>query len=141
MTGALREYFGAPEDRGVLVVRVDADRAAGSAGLRVGDVIIAVAGEAADKPLDLIREVARAPAGDPLALEVVRRGESLRIEVVPEGEALPVPSAEDWHSMREHVRKGLHEGTRQILQRLEEIERRLERMEQQKNAPPLEERT
>ena len=141
MTDALREYFGAPEDRGVLVVRVEEARPGAAAGVQVGDVFTAAAGEPVERPFDLIASVARVPAGERLELEVVRKGAVLTIGLAPDGDPVPLPRAKDWHDLRDRMTEGLHEGTSEILRRLDEIERRLERMEQQRSAPPLEERT
>jgi C-terminal processing protease CtpA/Prc len=88
MTDALREFFRAPIDRGVLVVRVLPERAAQQAGVRVGDVLTSAGGEPIDVPLDLIAAVARVPEGGTLALEVVRSGATEAIEVAPEGAAV-----------------------------------------------------
>lgn len=66
----LAEYFGAKN--GVLVASVEADSPAGKAGLKAGDVITAVNGEAIADPDDLTDEVRKAKAGSTLSLEIVR---------------------------------------------------------------------
>ena len=135
MTDALREFFEAPADRGVLVVRVVAERPASQAGIQVGDVLTSAGGEAISEPLDLIAAVARVPAGEKLSLEVVRKGKTETIAVAPDGDPVaftrPDEGAPGDGDFRDEVRRGLHEGTREILRRLEGIERRLDQIEQQ----------
>ena len=82
MTPELRGYFQVPDDRGLLVVRVEPDRPAARAGLRVGDVIVSAGGDPVHEPFDLIRIVAAAPAGEALKLGVFRDavGRTLRVE-------------------------------------------------------------
>jgi membrane-associated protease RseP (regulator of RpoE activity) len=144
MTDALREFFAAPADRGVLVVRVVAERPASQAGIQVGDVLTSAGGEAISETLDLIAAVARVPAGEKLSLEVVRKGKTETIAVAPDGDAVvfsrPDEDAPRDGGFHDEVRRGLHEGTREILRRLEGIERRLEQMEQRNGAAPAEER-
>ena len=145
MTDALREFFDAPDDRGVLVVRVVAGRAAAQAGIQVGDVLTTVGGEPIGEPLDLIAAVARVPAGEKLALEVVRQHKTETIAVAPEGD--PVAFTRPDHGEKgagdfdEEMRRGPQDGTREILRRLEDIERRLERMEPKPGTAPGDERS
>ncbi len=144
MTDALREFFGAPADRGVLVVRVIAERAAAHAGIQVGDVLATVGGAPIADPLDLIAAVARVPAGEKLALEVVRRGKTETISVAPEGDpvAFTRPDHEEKGADGFHgeMRRAVQDGRREILQRLESIEGRLEKIEPKPSAAPSEER-
>ena len=132
MTPELRAYFQAPTDRGILVVRVAKGRPAERGGLQVGDVLLSAAGEPLERPHDLVAVVARAPTDQKLALELVRKSETLTVDVAPDGEPIPTEAIEAWHGlgrMGEHLMRGMNEGTDQVLRRLDEIERRLERME------------
>src|SRR5262245_28362440 len=86
MTPELREHMKAPADAGVLVVRVDADSPAAEAGLQVGDIVTSAGGERVDAPHALILRVAKVPAGERLAIGLVREGRSLELEVAPKGE-------------------------------------------------------
>lgn len=76
----LRKHFGAPPESGVLIAKVLDDSPAQRAGLEVGDVIVAVDGEAVASTAQLGRIVRRAEEGDRLAIEVIRDGEALRLE-------------------------------------------------------------
>ena len=126
MTDALREYFGAPDDRGILVVRVIPERAAAQAGIQVGDVLTSVGGEPIGEPLDLIAAVARVPAGEKLSLEVVRQRKAAPVQVAPEGDAVDFePPDHDEKDPAAHPHGDFHE---EVLRRLLAIEQRLERM-------------
>ena len=59
----LGEYFGLGDRRGVLVTSVNEDSPARKAGLKAGDVIVSVNGEAIDGAGDLARAIREAEAG------------------------------------------------------------------------------
>lgn len=126
MTPELRGFFHAPADRGVLVARVETDRPAARAGLRVGDVIVSAGGEPVREPLDLIRIVAAAPAGEAIEIGILREGKERELGVEPEGE--PSLWAEP-ERLGTWFEEKLHRGSRELRERLEQIERRLEELE------------
>jgi S1-C subfamily serine protease len=126
MTDALREFFGGPTDRGVLVVRVLPDRGAAQAGILVGDVLTSAGGNAIDQPTDLIAAVARVPAGGTLALEVVRKGKIETIEVSPEGEPVEFTPPEPGEHGPGPGMPGHVEYHDEVLRRLQSIEQRLD---------------
>ncbi len=70
LTAQLASYFGANE--GVLVTSVTDGSAAAKAGLKAGDVITAVNGDAVKTPSDLSRIVREAGSGAELTLAIVR---------------------------------------------------------------------
>ncbi len=127
MTPELREHFEAPSDRGVLVNRVEADRPAARAGVRVGDVLITGDGEPIREPFDLVKVVGRVPEGGTLELGVIRRGKERTLSVEPEGGPSPWVDSEPWSQWLE---RGLHRGGERLRRHLHEIERRLEELEQ-----------
>lgn len=143
MTEELREYFHAPRERGVLVVRLEAKRPAEQAGVQVGDVVVAVGEEPVAAPRELIAAVARAPAGEPLVLEIVRAGKPRQIEVVPEGEPSAWLDPEAWSPFHERLRRGFEHGRDELERRLHQLERRLEELERRLESEfsPREERT
>jgi len=126
MTPELRKYFHAPEDRGLLVARVDPNRPAAGAGLRVGDVILSAGGEPAREPFDLIRAVAAAPAGEAIELVILRDSEERTLRVEPEGE--PSLWAEP-DRLGTWFEEKLHRGSRELRERIEQLEKRLEELE------------
>lgn len=97
MTAELREFFEAPATQGVLIVRVEHGRPAELAKIRVGDVVIAAAGEPLVRPRDLVAIVARAPAGAPLELTIVRTKRMRTVSVVPDGKPATAAALEVWH--------------------------------------------
>jgi serine protease Do len=81
----LRAAVGLPERAGVLVHAVEAGGPAARAGLRRGDLLVAVD----DRPLtgadELLDALAEHSAGAPVRLAVVRGTEELALEILPEG--------------------------------------------------------
>jgi C-terminal processing protease CtpA/Prc len=126
MTPELREHFGAPKDRGVLVVRVEAERPAAKAGVRVGDIVLAVDETAIESPHDLIHATHRAPDGATLRLEVLRGGEKQSIAVAVEPREAWSKEADQW---MERFERGFEEGGRHLERRLDELERRFEELQ------------
>lgn len=80
LTLELRAHFGAPEDSGVLVSRVERESPAWEAGLEVGDVIVSVEGRRMESPWDVTDEVVDRP-DETVRVEVVREGERRVLDV------------------------------------------------------------
>jgi serine protease Do len=133
MTPELREFMRAPEDRGVLVVRVNEDSAAAKAGVRVGDVIVSAGGEPVRATHDVIRRVMSAEKDAELALEVVRDGKPAKLAAALTGEPLVPPRAMSW------MERDLPELRERLEQRMGELERRLEELEQRLRDAPADE--
>ena len=74
LTPELRRHFGAGEESGVLVAHVEAGSPAANAGVRVGDVLVAIEGKPVKSSWSLRELVAPRKEGDTLALEIVRAG-------------------------------------------------------------------
>jgi len=79
----LADSFGLDQPRGALVSTVEAGSPAEKAGLKPGDVILAVDGKAIEQSVDLPRIVGEAKPGTALKLEVWRKGakQDLRVTV------------------------------------------------------------
>ena len=96
LTKQLADYFGITSGKGVLVTAVTDDGPAAKAGVRAGDVITAIDGEAIDSSGDISRAINKKKEGD-VALTVVRNKVEQTIRVVPtEGsgpKTLGVPQA------------------------------------------------
>lgn len=84
LTPELRRHFGAPEDRGVMVARVQEGSPAERAGLAVGDIVTEVDGEAVEGAWDLGFAIRRREAGEEADLAVWRDGRSLDFRVTVE---------------------------------------------------------
>lgn len=74
MSPELATYFAPDDRRGALVNGVVADGPAARAGLRPGDVILALGGENIADGHDLLRKLLRRPVGERLPLAVLRDG-------------------------------------------------------------------
>lgn len=82
LTKQLADYFGIADGRGVLVTSVSEDGPAAKAGLKAGDVITAIDGEAVDSPGDIARVINRKKEGD-VSLTVIRNKSQQTIRVTP----------------------------------------------------------
>lgn len=72
LTPQLREHFGAEKDSGVLVGSVEAGSPAEKAGVKVGDILVAVEGKEVTSLGDIRRALRDKKEGDSLRLEVLR---------------------------------------------------------------------
>ena len=81
MTKDLRQFFGAPIDRGVIVAHVEPNSAAQRAGIMVGDVLTRVSGQKIQNTDDVISALASQPAGR-FRIDVIRQGRRMRIDAM-----------------------------------------------------------
>lgn len=77
----LAEEFGLEASRGAVVDAVQEGTGAAAAGLRAGDIIVAVDGDALATMSDLVAEVRRRQPGEVVVLSIVRNGSELDVEV------------------------------------------------------------
>jgi PDZ domain-containing secreted protein len=82
LTKQLADYFGITGGKGVLVTSVTDDGPAAKAGLKAGDVITAVDGEAIDSPGDISRVINKKKDGD-VTLTIIRNKSQQTIRVTP----------------------------------------------------------
>jgi hypothetical protein len=82
LTPELRRHFGAPEETGVMVSRVEDESPAAVAGLQVGDIVSTVDGKPVATPSQLARAIARREEGEIVTLEVWRDGEASMLDAV-----------------------------------------------------------
>jgi Do/DeqQ family serine protease len=85
---ALADYYGLARPQGVLIARVNEDTPAEKAGLREGDVILAVDGDQVDSVPQLRNKVSLLPVGHEAELQVMRGDDTMTVGV--ELDALPV---------------------------------------------------
>jgi membrane-associated protease RseP (regulator of RpoE activity) len=83
LTKQLADYFGITAGRGVLVTAVVEDGPAAKAGIKAGDVITAVDGEAIDSPGDIARVIGKKKEGE-VTLTVVRNKSQQTFRVTPQ---------------------------------------------------------
>jgi len=98
LTAAMAERLGLSDSsaRGVLVVMVEGDSPAERSGLLIGDVIIAVDGDAVSEPQDVADHLGGERVGAKLALDIVRGGEK-RTLAVTVGERQPPRESQGEH--------------------------------------------
>ena len=81
MTPELRQHYGAPDDAGVLVARVQEESPAEGAGILVGDIVTAVDGERIESAMRLSHAIGDKSAGDTVAVELWREGAAQTVTV------------------------------------------------------------
>ena len=136
LTSELRAHFGLDPAAGVLVSKVRADSPAAQAGILVGDVIVAAAGEAIRTPGELLRVVGRVPESETLSLSLSREGEPEELEVTPRGRS--------WMTAREGAQilgRAMVSPLRELREQIRELEERLRALEEQLEAAGLSEDT
>jgi S1-C subfamily serine protease len=79
-----RRVFGLAQDGAVMVGTVEPDSAGARAGLKPGDIIVALDGEVIAGADDLVRALTGDKIGRDVALDVLRGTERLRLSVVPQ---------------------------------------------------------
>ena len=77
----LGQYFKVKDGQGVMVTSVIDDSPAEKAGLKAGDVIVKIDGEATAGSADLKQAICAKKAGDAVAVELIRRGKSKNFKV------------------------------------------------------------
>lgn len=84
LTKQLGEYFGAADGKGLLIEEVRENSPAAKAGLRAGDIILDVDGEAVSRQGDLVRILNKKAEGD-VTLNILRDKQRQSFRVTPEG--------------------------------------------------------
>ncbi len=82
LTTELREAFSLKEKRGVVVSQVVKDSAADKAGVKAGDVVVAVNGKPVTRAADLRNRVGLSAVGEKVKLEVLRNGKPHKLTAV-----------------------------------------------------------
>jgi membrane-associated protease RseP (regulator of RpoE activity) len=90
MTPELRRHFGAPEDMGVLVSRVDEDGPAAAAGILVGDILTKVDGEGVPNTRSLAAAIRKKKDGETVAIDALRDGSPTSFSVSVEERDRPL---------------------------------------------------
>jgi len=76
----LADYFKVDSDAGVLITDVDDEGSAAKAGLKAGDVLLSVAGEAVKSAEDIADILEDYQEGDEVTLEIVRKGSKRSVQ-------------------------------------------------------------
>jgi serine protease Do len=121
LTKQLADYFGVTGGRGVLVTSVTEDGPAAKAGVKAGDVITAVDGEAVDSPGDVARAISRKKEGE-VTLTVIRNRTQQTIRVTPrQGASTRVIRDEMARTIRDQIRASIRDqvGRQIVIPRIE----------------------
>jgi len=82
LTKQLADFFGVPGGKGVLVTSVNEDEPAAKAGIKAGDVITSVDGEAVDSPGDISRIISAKKEGE-VTVTFIRNKTQQSVRVTP----------------------------------------------------------
>jgi membrane-associated protease RseP (regulator of RpoE activity) len=159
MTEELRDFFGAPKSAGILVSKVIKDSPAAKAGVRVGDVIVEVAGKPIGHSWDVIEATAGKKKGDRVEVVIVRKKRRVKLTATLEDDSsghgfhigkgghfdldlddlddlqVHIPDLDDlgkmhgWSGTRSLGDKKLRKELKETRKRLRELEKRLEKLE------------
>ncbi len=150
LTKELRAHFGVPEESGVLVASVEAGSPADKAGIRVGDVLTRVDGEAIEGPHDLRMALRDAEDGQAATVELWRDGkaqtvtanlerrERTEIDLAPmfirkgrpgEPMMLKIDPEKMGEQFEMELKPGEHSGLIRLRSREAELEKRLAELE------------
>ena len=124
----LRAFFGAPDDRGVLVDGVRPDSPAAKAGIHVGDVILEVDGDAATSGMDMLDAMSDHKKGESVPISVIRDHKRTELSAKLEDD----PGARiDQRAFGQLEPRDMFRGfdDRDIRRQLDEIQRRLDKLE------------
>ena len=128
LTEDLREVFGAPQGRGVLIAGVIEDGPAGQAGLKAGDLIVKLDRKAISGIEDVHRALAYFDPGEQVQLGIIRNAEQMEVTVTlsehpgveseagaardwqdPETWKKMLPPPEYWRRMMDEMMRSLEE--------------------------------
>ena len=82
LTAELAEAFDVKQQDGVVITQVMEDSAAADAGLKAGDVVLAVDGRPVKRASDLRNKVGLSPVGEKIVLDIVRDGKRSKVTAV-----------------------------------------------------------
>jgi len=124
MTPELRVFFGAPEDAGMLVQRVEEKTPAERAGVTVGDVVVEIDGDRIEDVSDVAEALADRSKGDKVGVVVVRgkKRKSLTATIDDDASAMPGAMRLSLPPLDRDLERKLDEA----LERLEALEKRID---------------
>lgn len=99
----LAEYFGAPNEEGVLIEEVRKESAAGKAGLKAGDVVVKIGSRTVSDVDDIHKALRKLDAGEKVEIQILRKGSSKTVTVEIEEGMGPLGSVAPGHLLRPRV--------------------------------------
>lgn len=135
LNAQLREYFGAPEGKGVLVEKVDKRSAARDAGFKAGDVILRVGKEEVEDAEDIRDALGDVKGGDSTEVEILRKGSRLKLQLeVDQDEDMGgyyFRSHPDKDSEHEYESQLLKKETEQLKQNKFKLEKEMKQLQEE----------
>jgi membrane-associated protease RseP (regulator of RpoE activity) len=137
----LRAHLGAPRDRGVLINTVRADSPAARAGVAVGDVVTEVDGDPVGGAAEMLAAMSDRKKGQAVTVELIRDGKPKTVRATMEddpgsfdvdlqkGGAWRIPDGAFQLGGTPGADRGLRGDLGRAAKRIEELEKRLERLE------------
>lgn len=139
LSGDLGEYFGVPNGEGALITEVMDDTPAAKAGLKVGDVVIAINGDKVESPGDVSSELRGKDRGEEVELTIVRNKAEQKVslevdEIESFGMQMPGNLREllNWNGNRGqtyHNWSAPQVDQEDFMRKMEEMQKRLEEMQ------------
>ncbi len=141
LSGDLGEYFGVPNGEGALITEVMKDSPAEKAGLKVGDVIVAVNGESVESPSDVSSFMRGKDRGEEVEISIIRdrNPEKVALEVdeietygmdnfqIPAIPNIQIPNL-DWDRFHNFDYHGTQRENEELQHQMEKLQERLEEM-------------
>lgn len=126
MTPELRAFFGAPEDSGILVQRIETDTPAAKAGVRVGDVIVQVDAQPITDAAEVAQVLADHAAGDIVEVVVLRSKKRVQLRAELTDDALEGPA---WNVVAPPGAGWALQDPAAVQQQLERLDEAMRRLE------------
>jgi membrane-associated protease RseP (regulator of RpoE activity) len=154
LTPELRRHFGAGEEAGVMISRVEEGSPAAKVGVQVGDILVAVDGEKVETAWDVRLAIRQKKKDDAAKLELWREGRALTLSATvaeskaPQvdlgplmlwegegGERIPLPEIdtarieEMTRKLQEHQFQLEESNAKELERKMKELEQKLQEME------------
>lgn len=127
----LAPYFKVPEGGGALILSVDDESPAMKAGLRAGDVVVAVDGEETGTSEALMGAIREKRAGEEVKVRFVRRGEERVLPVRLAERPLPGWVERPWGAVQRFRDRSRSELDAEIRMQLKQLEAEMERLKEE----------
>ena len=137
ITPALRTHYGAPEEVGVLVTRVEPEQLAEVAGLEVGDILVRIGGNPIRSEREVRGNLVRWNVQESLSIQVIRATKVVDLDVAPVVPVSREPGIATGSETRiefarqDMLKRQLEEQIERLERRLAEMKKELERIEQE----------
>lgn len=125
LTAELRRHYGAPADRGVLVMRVEPQSPAAEAGVQVGDVITEMGRQPVVAASGIWSNLALWRRSEPLPIRIIRQGEPIVADLLAAAPGAETRRPNPERPLMERSPEALRKEIQRLEKRLEILKRRL----------------